>query len=89
MIRAAVVLAALVAFAFAESTYTLGEKKPIIPTPGKYHTKGGPVEGKLNVHLVCHTHVRCFHQQCIDDLTLFFTPSGRCWLAEDNRRVLQ
>ena len=30
---------------------------PYVPPPGfKYNTKGGPVEGKINVHLVPHSH---------------------------------
>ncbi len=33
------------------------EGRPLIPTPGQYNTTGGPVAGKLNVHVVCHTHV--------------------------------
>src|SRR4051794_20169823 len=30
---------------------------PTLPlTPGRYNTRGGPVRGKLNVHVVPHTH---------------------------------
>jgi len=35
----------------------VGDGKPIVPTPGKYITKGGPLPDKLNIHIVPHTHV--------------------------------
>ena len=45
----------------AEFESLFGKGKPIVPTPHKYKTKGGPIPGKFNIHIVPHTHVRgCF-----------------------------
>ena len=36
----------------------LGPGMPLRPTPGgPYNTTSGPVKGKLNIHIVPHTHV--------------------------------
>ena len=74
MIRAAVVLAALVALALSDypkehykpvpiadtgrHAEYPAKGNPIVPTPGKYNTTSGPVPNLLNVHVVSHTHVR-------------------------------
>ncbi len=45
------------ATSIAASYHLVPPGNPIRPTPGTYNTTGAPVPGKLNVHIVSHTHV--------------------------------
>ena len=46
--------------------------RPIKPTPHHYNTKGGPIPGKLNAHIVSHTHVCDLNIYIYIYLTLLF-----------------